>query len=93
MRLLKKQPFSSIQETTKYFDSFKVVMCTTHVSYILDFKITFIMDYDSSRNGIGVVLMQEGRPLVFESFQLEGKKSLKPNFEKEMLSMLHAIKK
>jgi hypothetical protein len=43
--------------------------------------------------GIGVVLMQEGRPLDFESKQLKGKYLVKSTYEKEMSTILHAIKK
>jgi hypothetical protein len=39
------------------------------------------------------VLMQEGRPLAFERNQLKGKNLLKPIYEKEMLAILHAVKK
>jgi len=43
-------------------------------------------------NGIGAVLMQEGRAVAFESHQLKGKNKLKPIYEKEILPILHAMK-
>jgi hypothetical protein len=38
-----------------------------------DFKKTFIVQCDTSRNGIGIVLRQGGRHLAFETFQIKGK--------------------
>jgi hypothetical protein len=43
--------------------------------------------------GIGAVLMQEGRPLAFESKQFKGNDLVKSTYEKEMATILHAIKK
>ena len=68
-------------------------MCNTHILATPNFTKTFIVECDVSGNGIDSVLMQEGRPIAFESFQLKGRNFLKPTYEKEMLAILHAIKK
>jgi hypothetical protein len=91
--LLKKEAFSWTQEETKYFEKLKEAMCTTPVLATPDFTKTFIVECDASGHGIGAILMQEGRPLAFERNQLKGKNLLKPIYEKEMLAILHAIKK
>jgi hypothetical protein len=58
-----------------------------------NFTKTFIVECDALRNGTGVVLMHEGRPLAFESRPLKGKDLHKPIYEKEMMSILHALNK
>jgi hypothetical protein len=44
-------------------------------------------------HGNGAILMKEGRPLPFESGQIKLKNLLKLICEKEMLAILHAVKK
>ena len=50
------------------------------------------MECDASRNGIYVVLMQEGWPISFESRPIKRKDLHKPIYEKKMLAILHALK-
>jgi len=55
-------------------------MCTNPIPITPDFTKTFIMERDVLGHGIGVVLMQEGSSLAFDSSQLKGKNLLKPFF-------------
>jgi hypothetical protein len=68
-------------------------MCKALVLATPNFTKTFIMEGDASENGIDVVLMQEGRPIAFERRPIKGQNLHKPIYEKEMLEILHALKK
>jgi len=89
---LTKYAFYWTPKVTKAFEHLKEAMCKVLVLATPDFTKTFIMGCDALGNGIGVILMQEGRPIYFESCPIKGKYLHKPIYEKEMLEILHALK-
>ena len=70
---MKKDAFSWTSEATKTFEHLKEAMCLALVLATPNFTKIFIVECDSLGNGIGVVLMQEGRNIAFESRPIKGK--------------------
>ena len=68
--LLKNNSFTWTLAVDQVFPDLKEAMCTTLVLALPDFTKTFFLECDASCRGIGVVLMQEGRPLDFNRKQL-----------------------
>ena len=64
---MKKDAFSWTPEATKAFRHLREAMCQAPILATPNFTKSFIVDCDALRNGIGVVLMQEERPIAFES--------------------------
>jgi hypothetical protein len=89
--LLKNNSFTWTPTVAQAFQTLKMAMCTTPVLALPDFTNTFVLECDASGKGIGVVLMQEGRPLAFTSKQLSERNLGKSMHEKEMLDILHAV--
>jgi hypothetical protein len=67
---LKNNSFTWTPIVGQDFQTLKMAMCTTPVPTLPDLKKTFVLECVASRKGIGVVLMQEGRPLAFTIKQL-----------------------
>jgi hypothetical protein len=89
--LLKNNSFTWTPAAAQAFKTLKMAMCTTPVLSLPDFTKTFVLECDASRKGIGVVLMQQGRPLAFTSKQLSERNLGKSIYEKEMLVLLHTV--
>ena len=54
---------------------------------------TFTIESNASRKDIGVVLMQEGRPIAFISKALSERAQKKSVYERELMAMVLAIQK
>ena len=89
--LLKKKSFLWTDVAQQAFVVLKQEMCSTPVLALPNFTKYFVIECDASGTGIGVVLMQEGRPLAFTSQQLSGKHMGQSTYEKEMMAFLHAV--
>jgi hypothetical protein len=89
--LLKKNSFTWTPTIAQDFQTLKMAMCTTPVLALPDFTKTFVLECDASGKGIGVVLMQEGRPLAFTSKKLSERNLGKSIYEKEMLAICMSL--
>ena len=91
--LNKKDAFSWTLEAAQAFEQLKEAICKSLVLTTPYFTKTFSIECDTSRNDIGTILMQEGRTLTFECRPIKGKNLHNPIYEKEMMEILHALKK
>jgi hypothetical protein len=55
--LLKKNAFTWTPVSNHSFQSLKYFMCSTPILALLDFTKTFVLEYDASKKGIGVILL------------------------------------
>jgi hypothetical protein len=88
---LKRNSFTWTPAVAQTFQTFNMAMCTTPVMSHPDFTKTFVLECDASRKRIGLVLMQEGRPLSFTSKQLSEINLGKSIYEKEILAIFHVV--
>jgi hypothetical protein len=79
------------KEAQQAFDKFKQAMIQTPVLALPYFELPFVVETDACENGIGVVLMQQNRPVAFLSKALGVKNSHLSIYEKEFLALMMAV--
>ena len=92
-QLLRKNSFQWRPAAIKLFDDLKITMTTVLVLAMLDFGKEFVVEIDVSGIGLGVVLMQEGRPVAFMSQALSERTRAKSVYERELMAIVLALQK
>lgn len=62
-----------------------------HVLGLPDFSLPFIIECDASGTGLGVVLMQDDRPIAYFNEALKGTTWNLSTYEKEMLAVVKSV--
>jgi hypothetical protein len=91
--LTKKGAFTWIEEAHKTFDKMKEVMSTCLVLVLLDFTHPFVLECDASNEGTRAVVMQHRHLIAYESRNLTESEILYSIYDKEMLTIMHALVK
>jgi hypothetical protein len=91
--LLRKNAFCWTASATEAFLRLKEAVTSSPVLRLPDFTKRFTIECDACGNGLGAVLMQEGRPIAFFSQALKGRALLLLTYEKELLSLVSAVQK
>lgn len=92
-QLLKKGNFEWNQEAEVAFQRLKDVMASTPMLALPDFNKTFILETDACYTGVGVVLMQEGRPIAYLRKVLANRHLGLSTYEKELMAIIMAVQK
>jgi hypothetical protein len=91
--LLKKtNGFEWTPECEKSFQTLKTKLTTTPVLALPDIRQDFVVYCDASRQGLGCVLMQNGRVIAYASRQLKEHEQHYPTHDLELATVVHALK-
>jgi len=90
--LLKKDKrWCWMEKCQKEFDDLKRRMVTAPILKLPDFGRLFEVHTDASDFAIGVVHMQDGYPVAYESRKLQDRERRYPVHEKEMTAIIHCL--
>jgi hypothetical protein len=91
--LLKKtKEFEWMPGCEQSFQELKQKLTTTPVLALLDIGKDFMVYCDASRQGLGCVLMQDGRVIAYASRQLKEHENRYPTHDLELAAVVHALK-
>uniref|UniRef100_A0A8R7TS24 Reverse transcriptase domain-containing protein n=1 Tax=Triticum urartu TaxID=4572 RepID=A0A8R7TS24_TRIUA len=91
--MLEKDAFLWGPPQSQAFQTLKQAMTSCPILALPDFSLPFTIESDACATGIGVVLMQQGKPLAHLSKSLGPKSAAQSIYEKEAMAILEALKK
>jgi transposase InsO family protein len=87
--LLKKDAeYAWLSNHTAAFDEIKSIICRSTTLAYFDPNKHSVLQVDSSKGGLGAVLMQDGRPIAFASKSLSETETRYANIERELLAVV-----
>ncbi|MCO5576624.1 hypothetical protein L7F22_030439 [Adiantum nelumboides] len=89
----KGKTFTWGEEQQRSFEKLKVTLASAPILAIVDPKKPFVVETDASDRAIGAVLLQDGRPIAFESKTLDKSQQNYSVYERELYAIIHALKK
>ena len=80
-------------EQQSSFEKLKVAIATASILVVVDPRKPFVVETDASASAVGVVLLQDGHPITFESKKLNNAQRNYSAYERELYAIVHALKK
>jgi hypothetical protein len=90
--LKKEKKFAWTENCERSFQELKQRLTTAPVLTLPDIHRDFVIYCDASRQGLGCVLMQEGRVVAYASRQLRTHEQNYPTHDLELAAVVHALK-
>ncbi|KAH0730002.1 hypothetical protein KY289_001190 [Solanum tuberosum] len=91
--LLKKDGYTWTEHATTTFEELKQALISTPVLAMLDYSKPFVVETNSSGKGIGVVLMQESRPIAYVSRSLDPRHQVMFVYDRELVALIFVVTK
>ena len=91
--LTKKDDLKWNEEAEKAFQKMKEVIRSCPILALIDFSNPFVVECDAWGGGVGAVIKQFQHPIAFESRNLQPHEKIYSIYDKEMLSIMHALAK
>ena len=89
----KGRSFTWGEEQQRSFDTLKIAISTAPILAMVDPHKPFVVETDASATAIGAVLIQDARPIAFESKKLNRAQQNYSAYERELFAIVHALKK
>ena len=93
LRWAKNTPWKWTKECTEAFKKVKQLLKQTDVLAIYDPDKDLVLQVDSSKDGLGAALLQDGHPLEFASRSLKPAERNWAQIEKEALAVLYRLER